>query len=69
MTLRERVARGDVHSEHIVQFFDSVDSLAQSVGGFLAEGYRQGEQLVVVARSRNWEAISMWPDSAAMNSP
>src|SRR5262245_26883277 len=45
-------------SEHIVQFFDSRESLANSVAAFLAEGCRQGERLLVVARPRNWLAIA-----------
>jgi hypothetical protein len=44
-------------SEHIVQFFDSRESLANSVAAFLAEGCRQGERLLVVAKPRNWLAI------------
>jgi len=45
-------------SEHIVQFFDSRESLADSVAAFLAEGCRQGERLLVVAKPRNWLAIA-----------
>jgi hypothetical protein len=45
-------------SEHIVQFFDSRESLANSVAAFLAEGCRQGERLLVVAKPRNWLAIA-----------
>ena len=45
-------------SEHIVQFFDSRESLADSVAAFLAEGCRQGERLLVIAKPRNWLAIA-----------
>ena len=41
-------------SEHIVQFFDSDESRAECVAEFLAEGYRQGEPAIVVARPANW---------------
>jgi hypothetical protein len=45
-------------SEHLVQFFDSRESLANSVAAFLAEGCRQGERLLVVAKPKNWIAIA-----------
>jgi len=45
-------------SEHIAQFFDSREALANSVAAFLAEGCRQGERLLVVAKPRNWLAIA-----------
>jgi MEDS: MEthanogen/methylotroph, DcmR Sensory domain len=57
MTVRECVGRGEAASEHIVQFFDSDESRAESVAAFLAEGYRLGEPLIVVARPINWAAI------------
>jgi MEDS: MEthanogen/methylotroph, DcmR Sensory domain len=57
MTVRNRVVRGVPASEHIVQFFDSDESRAEAVAGFLAEGYRHGEPLIVVARPANWTAI------------
>jgi len=56
MTVRDRVVAGAA-SEHIVQFFDSDESRVETVAGYLAEGYRRGEPLVVVARSSNWTAI------------
>lgn len=54
MTVRERVVKGRVSSEHIVQFFDSDDSRAECVAKFLAEGYRQDEPAIVVAKPANW---------------
>lgn len=54
MTVRERVVRGSIASEHIVQFFDTDESRAECVAAFLAEGYRQGEPAIVVARPGNW---------------
>ena len=50
--------RGAPASEHIVQFFDSDESRAESVAAFLAEGYRAGEPLIIVARAMNW-ALTM----------
>lgn len=35
--------------DHVVQFYDGVPELAASVGGYLAEGLRQGDVAVVVA--------------------
>jgi hypothetical protein len=57
MTVRNHVIRGAVASEHIVQFFDSDESRADSVATFLADGYRAGEPVVVVARPVNWSLI------------
>ena len=54
----ERVVHGPVRSEHIVQFFDTTESLGDSIGAYLAEGLSQGEHLLVVARKLNWQAIS-----------
>jgi len=54
MTVRNHVIRGAIASEHIVQFFDSDESRADNVASFLAEGYRAGEPLVVIARPVNW---------------
>ena len=57
MTVRNHVIRGAVASEHIVQFFDSDESRADNVASFLADGYRAGEPVVVVARPVNWSLI------------
>jgi len=54
----EKIVRGAIASEHIVQFFDSRESLANTVAAFLAEGCRQGERLLVVAKPANWLAIT-----------
>jgi hypothetical protein len=58
MTQNERVVRGDVSSSHVVQFFDTVASLADAVAQFLAEGFARNDTLLVVARPRNWDAIA-----------
>lgn len=54
MSVRERVVRGPVASEHVVQFFDSDESRAESVAGFLADGIASGEPVIVVAKPLNW---------------
>ena len=56
MTVRERVVRGTVASEHIVQFFDSDESRAECVAGFLADGIANREPAIIVAKPPNWAA-------------
>jgi hypothetical protein len=56
MPVRECVVRGRIASEHIVQFFDSDESRAECVAGFLAEGYRKGQSAIVVAKPANWSS-------------
>ena len=51
---RERVLRGAVSSEHLVQLFDEPDSLALSVAGFLHEAWQREDTLLVIARPANW---------------
>ena len=57
MTVRDRVVRSAVTSEHIVQFFDSDESRAECVAQFIADGYRLGEPAIVVARPSNWTGV------------
>jgi hypothetical protein len=55
---RERVFKGTVVSEHLLQLFDDGESLAEGVGDFLHEGWSRGETLLVVARPHAWSGIS-----------
>ncbi len=57
LTHRQRVVRGNVASEHIVQLFDVIDSLAAGVAEFLAQGLAQDGPCLVVARPQNIELI------------
>jgi hypothetical protein len=57
MTHRERVLRGDVASEHLVQLFDEPDSRVEGVAAFLYRGWFAGSPMVVVARPINWALI------------
>jgi DcmR-like sensory protein len=57
MGVRECVVPGDSISEHIVQFFDSDESRADSVARFLTEGFRNAEPAIVIARPATWAAI------------
>ena len=58
MTQRAGVVRGVVSSEHIVQIFDTTESLADTVSAFLHDGYRRGDHVLVVAKPKNWAAVS-----------
>ena len=53
---RERIVRGPVVSEHLVQLFDDTDSLAQTVAEFLHAGFTRGETVLVAARPHGWAA-------------
>jgi hypothetical protein len=53
MGVREQVSRSQAAPAHFVQFFDSDESRHEAVASFLAEGYRGGSPIVVVARPRN----------------
>jgi hypothetical protein len=58
LTRHERVIRGKVSTEHMVQLFDDKTSLAETLAPFLMEGWQRGETLLVVARAANWELAS-----------
>ena len=55
---RERVVRGQVSSEHLVQLFDDAESLAETVAEFLYGGWQSDEALLVVAKPANWARIA-----------
>jgi hypothetical protein len=44
--------------DHILQLFDTPDSLANVVSAFLNEGWEAGEHLLVVAKPRHWNRIA-----------
>jgi hypothetical protein len=45
-------------SRHEVQLFDEPESLAETVGGYLFDGWQQGETLLIVVRPDNWSRVS-----------
>ena len=51
---RERVVRGNVVSEHLVQLFDETESLVASLRTYLLDAWKAGDTLVVCARATNW---------------
>jgi hypothetical protein len=55
---REQVVRGEVASEHVVQLFDETESLVASISGCLLEGWKRGDNLLVVARPTHWALTS-----------
>jgi hypothetical protein len=54
-------------SEHNLQLFDSSTSMAETVAGFLLEGFRHGEPLLVVATPEHRELIAQKLDEAGIN--
>ena len=55
---KERIVRGTVASEHIVQLFDETESLVASVAAYLLAGWKRGDNLLVVARPAHWALAS-----------
>lgn len=57
MSVHKDVGRTKVDADHVCQFFDSDESRAEAVAGFVADGVRAGDHVLVVARPRHWSAI------------
>jgi hypothetical protein len=53
-----RVTRRSGAHEHILQLFDTPDSLGNVVSAFLNEGWDAGEHLLVIAKPRHWTRIA-----------
>jgi hypothetical protein len=53
-----RVTRRAVVHDHILQLFDTPDSLGNVVSAFLNEGWDAGEHLLVIAKPRHWTRIA-----------
>jgi hypothetical protein len=58
MPPRERVLRGAVASEHTVLLFDEIESLVGAVAAHLIDGWKRGDNLLVVARPAHWALAS-----------
>jgi hypothetical protein len=54
----QRIARRNASTEHIVQLFDTTDSLANVVSGFLHEGWQRGDHLLIVSKPAHWARTS-----------
>jgi hypothetical protein len=48
-----------VTADHILQLFDTDESLARAVAGFLVDGVRQRDTMVVVATQPHWNAVTV----------
>jgi hypothetical protein len=55
----ERADTTPVPSDHILQLFDTDESLARAVARFLADGVSRRETMVVVATQPHWNAITV----------
>ncbi len=55
---RRSGTRRNVSTEHIIQLFDTAESLANVVSAFLNEGWQRGDSLVVVAKPAHWTRTS-----------
>ena len=55
--MRNRTVSDPIRSEHVVHFFDTDESRAETVAAFLAEGYAAGEPLLIIARPAHWTAM------------
>jgi hypothetical protein len=58
MSFKETVVHGQVTSAHLVQLFDSSESLAGAVSNFVFEGLSQGETVLVVSSAERWARIA-----------
>jgi hypothetical protein len=58
MAFRETVVRGSAAREHVVQLFDTAESLGQTVARFVQEGLAAEDVVLVVARSASWTTIA-----------
>ena len=45
-------------TDHIIQLFDTQESLANAVSAFLDEGWQQGDHLLVLAKPAHWAGTS-----------
>jgi hypothetical protein len=54
----ETEQRRVVKSDHVVQLFDTPESVGETVAAFLRDGLARGETLLVVARGINLQAIT-----------
>lgn len=67
MFYKETVVRGSVASHHLVQLFDSRDSLADTVADFVAQGLQGGEAVLIVAVPAHWNAIAVRLDALGLS--
>jgi hypothetical protein len=54
VTYKEHVVRGSVRSEHLVQLFDTSESLADTLAAFVCDGLQQGATILIVCTQAHW---------------
>jgi hypothetical protein len=54
-----RVATGNFRGAHLMQLFDSDESLADAVSAYLYDGFALGETLLAVMDEQRWYAVAM----------
>ena len=69
MHYKERVVHGTIQSEHIVQFFDTAESLADAVADFVSEGYGLGETLLLAITPAHWVLVAAILERRGVRSP
>jgi MEDS: MEthanogen/methylotroph, DcmR Sensory domain len=67
MAFRKAVLRRSTAREHIVQLFDTVDSLAETVATFVTEGLAADDTVLVVARPEAWTNVAARLDRDAVD--
>jgi DcmR-like sensory protein len=60
-------AAGLETSQHIVELFDSTESLVDTVAAFLSDGLRQGDRVLVVMRLAQWNSVASKLTSRAVS--
>ena len=55
----ERLVHGRVAREHIVQLFDSANSVAETVADYLERGRANDALLIVIARPQHWAETAL----------
>jgi DcmR-like sensory protein len=58
MAFREAILHGSTTREHIVQLFDTVESLGETVAKFVTEGLAADDLVLVVARPHAWTNVA-----------
>lgn len=44
-------------NQHVLQLFDTADSLTNTLATFLCEGWDEGDWMLVAAKMRNWQSV------------
>src|SRR5581483_9103552 len=67
MAFREAVLHGSTAREHIVQLFDTVASLGETVATFVTEGLAADDIVLVVARPHAWTNVAACLDQSGVD--